>query len=340
MSPMSPNSPTREPGQLSGTLCATDSVPAHRRETYWREALSRTFAAVDIAVPEGVCSGTVRMFPLGHVRVAEVEGDPLLVRRTPRLIARGDDEHLVVTLVTRGIATAEQDGRKARLHPGEMVICDMARPMSTRFPGPFQVKSLVLPRRLLGLKEADLQRITATPVRSDTAMGSILSSFLAGLVDTAATCPPQTGAVLASNVIDLLAVLAEERLRRKAGDTSSVTRLLEIQAFIDRHLADPDLTPEAIARANRISVRYLHKLFQAEDISVGQWTRRRRLEECRRELARQEATGRTIAAVARTWGFTNASHFSRAFRALYGMTPAEWRDPVVRGPVHLRSSAP
>jgi len=102
--------------------------------------------------------------------------------------------------------------------------------------------------------------------------------------------------------------------------------------FIDRHLADPDVTPEVIARAHHISVRYLHRLFEAEDITVSRWIQRRRLQECRRELARREVAGRTIAAVARRWGFTSAAHFSRVFRATYGMSPVEWRDSAARAP--------
>ncbi|WP_239150502.1 helix-turn-helix domain-containing protein [Streptomyces sp. SID13588] len=323
---------TQEPRQLSDTLYTTDSVPTHHRGTYWREALSRTFAAVDIAVPDEAYSGTIRTSRLGHLQVATVDGDPMRVCRTPGLIGRGEDEQLVVTLLVRGVATFEQDAREAGLRPGEIIFYDMTRPIQMEFPHAFQMKSIILPRRLLGLREADLQRITATPLRPDTTMGSLLSPFLTRVVDTAATCPSNTSGVLASNVIDLLAMLAEERLRQEAGDTPSVTRLLEIQTFIDRHLADPDLTPEAIARANHISVRYLHKLFQTDDITVSQWIQRRRLEECRRDLARWEAAGLTIATVARKWGFTSASHFSRSFRAVYGMSPAEWRDPGVRGP--------
>ncbi|MEU5391505.1 helix-turn-helix domain-containing protein [Streptomyces tibetensis] len=35
--------------------------------------------------------------------------------------------------------------------------------------------------------------------------------------------------------------------------------------------------------------------------------------------------GAGVAAVARRWGFTSPSHFSRAFRAAYGTTPREWQ---------------
>ncbi|WP_443068697.1 helix-turn-helix domain-containing protein [Streptomyces sp. NBC_01361] len=326
---MSPDSSIQEPGrQLSGTLYTTDSVPTDHRQTYWREALSRTFAAVDIAVSDEVCSGTIRTSRLGHLKVATVEGGPLWVRRTPQLIARGEEEYLVVKLLVRGVAMVEQDAREGHLHPGEIVFCDLTRPMRMEFLHPFQTKSLVLPRRLLDLGESDLQRLTATPISPDTTLGSLLSPFLTQLVDTAETYPSATGEVLARHIVDLLTVLAGERLHQEVGDTPSAARVLlpRIQGFIDQHLADPDVTPEVIARAHQISVRYLHRLFETEDVTVGRWIQRRRLQECRRELARGQAAGRTIAAVAHQWGFTSAAHFSRVFRAAYGMSPAEWRD--------------
>jgi len=320
--------------QLSGALSTTSSVPTHQRLAYWRAALSQTFAAVDIAVPDEVCSGSIRTSRLGHLQVATVDGGPLWARRTPRLIAQDKDQQLIVKLLVRGVARVEQDAHEVDLRPGEIVICDMARPLRMAFPHPFRTKSLVLPRRLLGLGESDLQRLTATPIRPDTTVGSLLSPFLTQLVGTAATYPSATGEVLARHVVDLLTVLVGERLHPETGDTPNATQVLlpRIQVFIDRHLADPDLTPDAIARAHQISVRYLHKLFQTEDVTVSRWIQRRRLQECRRELARREAAGRTIAAVARQWGFTSAAHFSRVFRDAYGLSPAEWRDSAARVP--------
>ncbi|MET9935900.1 helix-turn-helix domain-containing protein, partial [Streptomyces sp. NPDC006324] len=53
---------------------------------------------------------------------------------------------------------------------------------------------------------------------------------------------------------------------------------------------------------------------------------RRRLEECRRMLARRDAAGITVAGVAHRWGFSSASHFGRVFRTAYGVSPADWRD--------------
>jgi AraC-like DNA-binding protein len=194
-------------------------------------------------------------------------------------------------------------------------------------PQSFRTKSLVLPRDVLGLSESDMTHVTASPLGPGTPLGGLLSPFLAGLVDGAGSYPPRTSELMARNVVDLLGVLTDEVLGRANADTPGGNRalLLRVQAFVDRHLADPDLTPQTIARAHHISLRYLHKLFESEDVTVGRWIQRRRLEECRRDLARRGHSS-TIAAVAHRWGFTSAAHFSRVFRATYGMAPREWRE--------------
>jgi AraC-like DNA-binding protein len=60
--------------------------------------------------------------------------------------------------------------------------------------------------------------------------------------------------------------------------------MARIRAFIERHLADPDLSPATIAAAHHISTRTLHKLYKAERHPVAASIRRRRLERCRLDL--------------------------------------------------------
>ncbi|MBT2410589.1 helix-turn-helix domain-containing protein [Streptomyces sp. ISL-12] len=313
-----------------GGFHTTDPLPARGRRAYWREALSRTFGAVDIIVPDEVYSGMIRATPLGPLQAVTVDGDGLSALRTRRLVTQyGQDEDVVVNLLVRGVGRLEQDGRDALLGPGDIFVYDMARPLQLEFPQPFRTKSLVLPRDVLGLSESDVARITACPLGSDTPLSGLLSPFISGIVDGAGNHLPRTSELMARNVVDLLGVLADEVMGRTGGGTTGETRggnlalLLRIQAFIDRHLAEPDMTPQTIAQAHYISLRYLHKLFESEEATVGRWIQRRRLEACRRDLALHGNA--TIAAVAHRWGFASAAHFSRVFRAAYGMSPREWR---------------
>ncbi|SEN89025.1 helix-turn-helix domain-containing protein [Actinacidiphila rubida] len=320
----------RAPAEPADDVASMAVLSSGQERGHWRRALHHTLGAVEVAGPCGRYPGAVRTFRLGHVKVATIEGGAMRLRRA-QPPATGDDGLLVVMVMVSGAAVVEQDGRSVSLQPGDLVLYDTSRPVSLGFPDPFCVKLLVVPRRLIGLRDEQLRRILTTAIRPDTTVSSMAAGFLVHLVDAAANCPAPTAVPLASSAIDLLSLLLAEELGNLRQPTSAnLDRLPAIKEFIERHINDPDLTPQTVAHANSISVRYLHKLFQADGDTPGQWIQRCRLQKCRGELAGLHATKRSIAGVARQWGFTSASHFSRAFRSLYGITPAEWRDTGVK----------
>ncbi|PBC95267.1 AraC-type DNA-binding protein [Streptomyces sp. OV198] len=271
-------------------------------------------------------------------------GRPYPARRAHRLVARDSGEYLFVGI--RGAADVRgaagvRGGNGAHgprqpedvfLGPGDICFYDAHGPATLDFPERFRMKVFLVPYESLGLDAADVARLAGTPVPRVSRLGSLLSPFLSELADTAASSLPPVGELLAWNAVNVLATLATERLNRDATATPDARTPLRarILEFIDLHLTDEDLSPETIAGAHHISARYLHRLFQDEGTTVGRWIQRRRLEECRRDLMIRARGGRTIAAVANRWGFMSATHFSRVFRAAYGMSPSEWRDTVGR----------
>jgi AraC family transcriptional regulator, positive regulator of tynA and feaB len=48
-----------------------------------------------------------------------------------------------------------------------------------------------------------------------------------------------------------------------------------------------------------------------------------RLEACRKAL--RDQPGRSISEIAWGWGFNDLSHFTKSFRARFGLSPREWR---------------
>jgi AraC-like DNA-binding protein len=102
--------------------------------------------------------------------------------------------------------------------------------------------------------------------------------------------------------------------------------LVGIKRHIEANLRDPGLTPERIAAEHFVSRRQLYTLFEAEGCGVRAWIRERRLERCRRDLRDPALRDETVLSIATRWGFTDASHFSHAFRAAYGMSPSAYRE--------------
>ncbi|MGW2700506.1 helix-turn-helix domain-containing protein [Streptomyces sp. NPDC001340] len=270
--------------------------------------------------------------PAALPRERSPHAQPDLTAGLRRWIARDSGEFLFVGVRGGGPLLLQEPSVDGELGPGDICFYDLHRPPALDLPERCRTKTFLLSRELLGLADRDLHRITRVPVRRDSRMGSLLSPFLSDLADTAVTSRATVGETLAWNAVNLLTTLATEHLRehgRAAADDQSAL-VCRIRRFIDLNLSDVELSPERIARAHHISVRYLHKLFADEGTTVGRRILLRRLEQCRRELADRSRGIRTIAAVAGHWGFASATHFSRVFRATYGMTPSEWRDSAGR----------
>jgi transcriptional regulator GlxA family with amidase domain len=102
-------------------------------------------------------------------------------------------------------------------------------------------------------------------------------------------------------------------------------RLRSVKAYVEANLSDPDLSLEAIARNNGISLRYLHQLFRQTDESASEWLRLRRLQRCRDLLASPRHATRSITDIAYSMGFSSSSHFSTLFRAQFGQRPSDVR---------------
>ena len=98
-------------------------------------------------------------------------------------------------------------------------------------------------------------------------------------------------------------------------------RFIEVSAEV----GEADLSPAQIAAAHHISLRQLHKLFHAGGTTVAGWIRQRRLEHCGHDLRDPRWAARPVAAVGARWGYPDPAHFSRLFKASFGLSPRDYR---------------
>ena len=173
-----------------------------------------------------------------------------------------------------------------------------------------------------------LRDITAVALGSDNPVARLAFTYFSQL---AVTDELHQG-VHADAVVEPSVELLRAVLTSQHGSSSLAKGPLEaalslrIAQYVREHLADPDLSAARIAAAHGISVRHLYVVLSRSGISLGDWIRTRRLAECRRELAGPNGRLRTIAAIGRSWGFVDATHFSKVFKQAYGISPRAWRD--------------
>jgi AraC-like DNA-binding protein len=181
----------------------------------------------------------------------------------------------------------------------------------------------------LDLPATDLCRLVGQRLPGDDGVGKVVSGYLQTLASVCGSLQPPDAMRLSSVAVDLLSVMLGGRL----GALSKLTperrdreRFIQIQRFIIANLADAELTPDMVARAYHISLRTLHRLFQVHaTTTVSGWIRERRLEGYRAELLDPSLRDRSVHELAFRWGFTNASHASRAFKSVFGLSPAAYR---------------
>ncbi|MBK6011809.1 helix-turn-helix domain-containing protein [Streptomyces sp. MBT53] len=308
---------------MPGRLTTVDGLWSCKR------ALSAAYGDLDLVAPSDPESwrGSLQVLRLGTLQVATEESDPVRVVRTPRAAATDGRDHMFARLQLDGRARLSQDGRSADLYPGVLAFYDASRPFTLVLPERQRARVLMVPRPSLRLGEAEIRRVTAKVIgNAPEGPAAFLLPLLSGLAQEIGTVAPAAREELARAVADLLATLAADRLAPTEPPGAQEATLFDrVKATIETRLSEPELSPQALADAHGVSLRYLHKLFHEHDTTVGGWIRRRRLESCRAELARPTAADRTIAAVAARWGFVSPTHFSHAFRKAYGMPPAQYR---------------
>jgi AraC-like DNA-binding protein len=247
------------------------------------------------------------------------------VARTPSSIVRSDPEAFRVVLGAGGRSAFRHCGRSTVLTPGEMALYDSSRTFAGRreagADGHEHILAATFPRGALPVDPRELlgERLPAGGV------AGLVRDFLVQLAG-GTVAGPAARERLACAWLDLLTVQLGELLDPvPARDAADRTLFLRIGKFIDAHLADPALTPDAVAAAHFISPRTLQRLFARHDATVAAWIRRRRLDRCREELRDPALAGLTVRAVAARWGFPDQAQFSRVFRRSYGTTPRAWR---------------
>lgn len=308
---------------------STADVARSSQLDYWREAVSSTFFMLDVDRVEHSRTGfhaEMTTQSLGRMLIATVSSEPHAVVRSPRIIRQSDADDFVVNLATHGRVGMIQQGCDAVLNPGDFAVYDSARPCRIACPGPFRQIVLKIPRDMFTAHCLLPPGVTAAVVRGDHGMGALFPPFIRSLTEHAHSLPPEVGHRLSVNTVELLAtVLSGVTTDGVQRVLPRAAQLMRARRYILEHLADPDLSPPTIAQALRVSVRYLHLLFQDEGKSPSRWILERRLEQASRLLADPRQAGWSVTEIAFSTGFKDASHFTRVFKNHYGLGPREYR---------------
>lgn len=296
----------------------------------WRTEVNSTFVPLEIDEAQGVpFRGHLQRTIVGAVSVFEIIATPHVVRRSPRLIEEVEGRFYKLSLQLSGPGVLEQDGRRAMLVPGDMAIYDTHRPYTLTYPEKNRSMVIMFPHDAVDIPPDEVAEVTAVSFPSDTGLGRVINPFFVELGRNLDQLSGPHASRLVNSALDLLVTMISQELQRDAERSPSRSLAREVREYILDNLANPDLNPEKIAQAHYISTRHLYTIFSLEGATISAWIRQRRLEHIRRELADPVHASRPVSTIAAGWGLLDAAHFSRSFKAEFGITPSAYREKVL-----------
>ncbi|MEU1813528.1 AraC-like ligand-binding domain-containing protein [Micromonospora aurantiaca (nom. illeg.)] len=315
----------------------TRQLPAADRYPLWLEVVESSAPAL-ISSPHADCfDAHARSVELGALRITDFTYPSLTMARTPKLIRQADPEMYQLSLARDGHGVATQHRQEGVVRPAEFTLLDNSRPFQARHEAPpgglLNTVTVNIPHAALRLSPNKVTELLAGAVSASEGIGALLAQFLRQIVAHPEQFTAADAGRLSAIALDLIsATLAQQigALDALPEGTQHQALRLQVKAFIDRHLGDPDLNPRTVAAAHHVSLRTLHRMFAGEEATVAELIRRRRLEQCRRDLINPLLRTQPIYVIAGRWGFPDKAHFSRLFRATYGHTPQTVREQLAR----------
>ncbi|MGW4338026.1 helix-turn-helix domain-containing protein [Rhodococcus koreensis] len=317
---------------------STSGLSAREQVSYWGDVVCQAFTPLSptrrrthldrSATAEGV-PGWVRSEPLVDTNCAEIASCTQLLTHGPSEVRRAPMEALFVNLQLSGACYAEQDGRRCIVRPGSYAVFDTTRPYSLEFREPendasWRVLSFRVPRDqwAAGLRTDDA---TARVVDTNTGAGSVVATMMSTLWKERPNLDPRTVRTMERAFADVLSAATTAGITEHTvtEDRDAALRVV-VRHYIRSAVPLGRVTAEAAARDAAISVRTLHRLFQAVGTTFTDCVREERLRGVTHELAVAPASV-TISEIAALWGFCDSSHLTRTFQRHHGCTPSDYR---------------
>jgi AraC family transcriptional regulator, positive regulator of tynA and feaB len=315
-------------GHRMQIVFSTGKVHPRDRLSYWREEASKVYVAHDFSSSAGRSFwGTIRAGSLDFLSLSLFESAACTVDRTQRFLRHDADDDLLVCMQTAGSMTVHQDGRDAVLAVKDMVLVNPRRPFSLGIETGHGALAVKVPRRELQGRLGDVTSLTSRVISGRQPAAALASGFLLMLPEHIESFQGQTGAKIARQALDLvaLAFAANADIGHVVLSCRRETTLLRLKATIEGALYDHKLKPVDAAAAAGIGARYANSLLAAEGTSLERYIMLRRLQHCHRALVDPGHARRTVSDIAYSYGFSDLSHFTRRFKAQFGCLPRECR---------------
>lgn len=262
-----------------------------------------------------------RTHSIGPAYVVDCRMDRAAATRSRNEVEETGDEWIAASLTLSGRRTITQGGRDAACEPGSLLLWQTAKPFACIVDDRVEKKTFFVPSDYARVRCPDIDDFLGQSMSADNASVNLMCDFATSGVLESAT-PPGLEITIFNVIMELLIGVVRSESGLEDAAAPNELRFEAIVNYIHRNAADPTLSSVKVARHHNMSLRSLQQIFAIHGTSVAAYIRRYRLQRCYEDLLRGVGT---VTEVAFDNGFTDASHFSRVFKAHFGHSPRDTR---------------
>jgi len=297
----------------------------------WCEQYFESYGGVEITADWDVPS-TIKLeyLALGAfgLRVEHAGSINRFYRHRERVSRDGDDRFTLI--INRGSSATQRitPSQSITLAGGCSILFDRSEASAHVCAAGSNRLVLILPRRQMLSALPNSEDLVGKVIPVGNEALRLLAHYADGLLDDPDLSDPVVLAQAGQSLMDL-AVLAfgtdrdNTEVARQRGLRAA--RLAAVLCRIRLDYADPQLSPEAVARRVGISSHYLHDLLRETGFSFTERVLELRLARALVLLDGSCGMARKVSDAAFTAGFNDLSYFYRCFRRRYGLTPTAAR---------------
>ncbi|MBO9651336.1 MAG: AraC family transcriptional regulator [Variovorax sp.] len=304
---------------------STDDVAPAARFDYYAEVLSaaQTPMSVFSDSPRSFAAA-MTMVDLGGVSVMRQSGSGNSARRVGRDIERSSERsfHLLASLATDW--TMQHRGALG-VRPGEAVLFDSDLPYDLSIANPYEFVHIRFTNTWMQQWVPSPAALVGRAISAEKGWGRALTAFAIQLSPQAVTESPLPPSLLLDQLGSLLALSAHERAASRSSTPGERALCERARDAVAQCSQDPSLSAAGIAAELGVSVRTMHRSLAATGETFGGVVIEARVSAAVRMLESPLFRRLATAEIGRRAGFSDPSHFVRAFRARVGQTPLQFR---------------
>jgi AraC-like DNA-binding protein len=310
---------------------STQLVDKSLRSEFWREASRPFYETSPIVGSESDdLEGAIRSREIAGLTFASVAFNAQRYKRDRRIIAYSELDHYLVAIVTAGTISGDGSGTNFSAKTGDICVLDLAQVLQSEVTSGGTI-SVLIPRPALA-KATSFANLHGRVLAAELPMTKLLTTYLEGMKSLETNLSDDNRAAVQEALITLLAAAVQGGNPADDGEVRYLSLALRqrVLDFIDQNINNPALSLDLILRRFNVSRAHVYRAF-AEDGGIASLIRDRRLDAAFLELKQKNLAFPSIAKIAFGHGFSNATHFTRCFRARFGLTPNEARHEWLTG---------